>query len=70
MILSSDGFPFHSEMGVKSLAENEDGGDRAGEKTLGTIKVSLNILNLKGWVFSLAIFRYKGIGAGEVRELD
>lgn len=61
MIFSSDGFHFHSEMGVRLSNENENG-DRAGGP--------LNGLNIKGLVLFPATFRYKGIGTGEVRELS
>lgn len=37
MIFSSDGFHFHSEMGIKPSNENENG-DSAGGKSSGTIK--------------------------------
>lgn len=60
MIFSSDGFHFHSEMGIRSSNENENG-DRA--------RGLLNALSLKGLVLFPATFRYKGIGAEEVREL-
>lgn len=54
-------------MEVRSSVENTDGGDRAGGKSSGTIKGPLNDLNLKGWVFIPTTFRYKSIGAGEVK---
>lgn len=70
MIFSSDGFHYHSEMGVRSSAENEDGGD---SKLLGTTKGPLS-LKFKGvGVFSSHIqdtFVSGYIGAGEVIELD
>lgn len=67
VIFSSGGFYFHREMGVRSSADNKDGGDRVGGKASGTIKGLLNASNLKGWVFSPTTFRYKNIGAGKSR---
>lgn len=53
MIFSSDGFHYHSETGVRSSAENEDGGDSNYQAPLK----ALLALNLKGWVFSPATFK-------------
>lgn len=70
VIFSSGGFYFHREMGVRSSAENKDGGDRVGDKSSGTIKGPLNTSNLKGWVFSPTTVRYKSIGVEKSRTED
>lgn len=54
-------------MGVRSSAENKDGGDSVGGKSSDTIKGPLNCSNLKGWVFSPTTFRYKSIGVRKSR---